>query len=117
MSRTLLAVGIVIAALVVVPPSVRAQGRCVAAKEKCVAKKVTRLLACNAAAESRGTAVDPACLEEQGARLNDPITGCFVKAEGAYPPCPKTGDAGTVEALVDAFVDDVVSELDPQYPA
>ena len=31
-------------------------------------------------------------------------------------PCATTGDAGSLEAKVDAFVHDVVTELDPGYP-
>ena len=39
------------------------------------------------------------------------------KAEKAWkPPCATTGDAGSLEAQVDAFVLDVVTALDPGYP-
>src|SRR2546422_606761 len=113
MSRTLLSVGSLVALAMAVPMPVRAQGRCGAAKEKCAAKKVAGLLACHIAAETRGTAVDPDCLDRQGAKLTDPISGCFFKAESTRPPCLTTGDADAIESKVDAFVQNVACEIFP----
>lgn len=93
-------------------PASAAASKCTAAKLKCVGKKECGLLACHAKAETKGVPVDPACLAKPPASFSS----CFAKAE-AKPPCNTNGDEAVMEAKTDAFVLDVVTELDPAYPA
>ncbi len=85
---------------------------CAAAKTKCVAKKVKGLLGCHQKAEIKGEALDTACTDKVIGKFGP----CFDKAE-TNTPCLTTADAGITEAKIDAFVLDVVQELDPGYPA
>lgn len=90
---------------------------CSAFKKKCVSRKVRGLLKCHAKAERKGFVPDPACLQKVMDRFDggaEPARGCFAVLEATYPgACLTTGDTATLEAKVDAFVDDVVNELDP----
>ena len=95
-----------------------ATGKCAAAKVTCAANRATGLLGCHSKAESKGVAVDPACVAKVAAKYSDPATGkgCMEKAE-AKPPCAQTGDAVCRAAAVDSFVGAVVAAVDPTYPA
>jgi len=104
---------------------VSAQNKCLSGKTKCVNKKMSGLLKCHNKAEKLGLAVDPACLAKTTGKFDGGTKGfpgsCFGKLEIKYPPgptpCLTYGDLGAQEAKVDAFVLDVVQELDPSYPA
>src|SRR5262245_3812533 len=92
--------------------------KCTAAKMKCVTTKATALLACPNKAEGKGVAVDPACVTKAEDKFDggvDPSKGCVQKTE-TKPPCATTGDVASLEALVDDFVDDAVTDLDPGFP-
>jgi hypothetical protein len=92
-------------------------GQCTAAKLKCASTKATGLLGCHVKAESRNMVVDPACVDRVAAKFTLPPNGCIEKAEAKLQPCVTNGDAGSLEATIDDFVLDVVSGLDPGYPA
>jgi hypothetical protein len=94
------------------PASAATASKCTAAKLKCAAKKECGLLGCHSKAETKGVAVDPACTT----KAQTSFPGCFTKAE-SKPPCnAPTGDAAVLENKIDAFVLDVVQEVDPGYP-
>jgi hypothetical protein len=100
-----------------------AQGpnKCLAAKNKCASRKMQALLKCHSRAEKTGVAVDPACTQRAMSKFDGgtaPAKGCFAKLEAANDgPCLTTDDTSAIETKIDAFVLDVVSELDPAYPA
>jgi hypothetical protein len=97
---------------------------CLAAKNKCVAKKTAGLLKCHQLAEKKGLPVsDPSiqtCLQKATDKFDGGVTpskGCFAKLEAKYPGgCLTTTDTAALENTVDGFVDAVVSALDPGYP-
>ncbi len=98
-----------------------ATAKCTSAKIKCANGKSTGLLGCHNKAEGKGIAVDPACTTKVQTKFDggiDPTKGCMGKAEKdlVKSPCSTTGDTGSLEAKVDAFVTDVVTELDPGFP-
>jgi hypothetical protein len=104
--------------ILLVPTAAQAQAttaKCTAAKIKCANGKATGLLGCHNKAEGKNVPVDPACISKVDTKFSLPAKGCMEKAE-SKPPCATTGDAGSLEAKVDAFVLDVVTELDPGYP-
>ena len=92
-------------------------------------KKTAGLLKCHITAEQGGLGLDAACVTKVKAKFDgtnlvppDPAKGCFEKLEAkedpANPPtlCLTHDDVGVLEDKVDAFVLDVVAELDPNYP-
>ncbi len=92
--------------------------KCQAKKKLCVAKKQQCLLGCHAKAEAKGLAVDGTCLAKCTAKFDggvNPAKGCFAKLE-AKGGCIKTGDTAAAEAIADAYVTNVVSNVDPGYP-
>ncbi len=101
--------------------SVQAQvpltAKCTAAKIKCVTGLTTADLKCHEKAEGKGVAVDPACTSKADIKFTDTVTnkGCMEKAE-SKPPCATTGDAAAIQADSDAFVNDIVTDVDPLYP-
>jgi hypothetical protein len=99
-----------------------AQNKCLAGKIKCVNKKMASLLKCHEKAERKGVTVDQACLAKGVAKFDGGTKGiaysCFGKLEAKNEgPCVTFGDLAAQEAKVDAFVADVVTELDPSYPS
>jgi hypothetical protein len=91
---------------------------CSAKKKGCVAKKAQALLKCHAKAEKKGEAVDPLCVQKAKDKFDggaDPTKGCFEKLE-AKGGCFTYNDTAALEAKIDAFVQDVVCELDPAAP-
>jgi hypothetical protein len=91
---------------------------CSAKKKGCIAKKTQALLKCHAKAEKKGVFVDPLCVQKAEDKFDggaDPTKGCFEKLE-AKPPCLTLDDTAALEAKIDAFVQDVVCELDPAAP-
>ncbi len=97
---------------------------CSAAKKKCVAKKTAALLKCHVHSETPGMSPDPAvrdqCLQTAREKFDggpDPSRGCFAKLEAKFSgSCLTVGDTTPLENKADAFVTDVVTELDPSYP-
>ncbi len=94
---------------------VPATAKCSAAKMKCANTKATGLLKCHNKAEGKGVAVDPACITKAEMKFSLPAKGCMEKAD-LKPPCATTGDAPSLEATIDAFVNDIVTDVDPMYP-
>jgi hypothetical protein len=109
----------VLAALVAAAPARAAfPNKCSAGKEKCVATKTAGLLACHVKAEAGGTVPDSLCLQKAYAKFDGgttPEKGCFERLESKYQ-CFTTDDTPAMEAMVDAFVLDIVADLDPGYP-
>jgi hypothetical protein len=106
-----------LAALLSLTGNAQAQNKCLAGKIKCVSKKKSCLLGVEAKARSKGVAPDAeklqACKDQYDGGVH-PAKGCFAKLEAKNDgPCVTTGDSGAFETKVDAFVDDVVTELDP----
>jgi hypothetical protein len=93
--------------------------KCQAAKTKCVIQAVKGLLGCHAAAEGKGIPVDPACLQKQRQKFDgnqlmppDPTRGCIQKLQ-AKGGCLTPDETAVMVASIDAFVLDVVTDLDP----
>jgi hypothetical protein len=82
--------------------------KCTGSKLKATGKKAAAKLKCHEKAVKKGVAADPDCL----AKAEEKFADAFAKAE-AKGGCLTTGDAGSVEGLVDTFVDDAVAALDP----
>jgi hypothetical protein len=113
-------------ALLISPTGAWAQAataKCTAGKIKCANGKATGLLGCHNKAETKNLPLDPACVSKVETKFSLPEKGCMEKLEAkavkdpVKSPCATSGDAGSLEAKVDAFVLDVVTELDPGYPA
>ena len=94
--------------------------RCAGAKTRCVMGKthvcgvagVRGMLKCNQTANSRSSPVDPECVLLAVNEMRD----CFRDAEKRLGPCLTVGDTATVQAKINAFTVDIVSDLDPLYP-
>ena len=108
------------------PPHAAAQNKCDAGKLKCVAKKKACLLNVETKALKKGVAVDAAKRQKCRDKFDggiDPSKGCIGKLEGKQQDgkpetlCTVTGDAVSLEATVDAFVDDILTDLVLDYPA
>src|SRR5437764_15435363 len=85
----------------VVPPDTGAQDKCGAAKLKAAGKKAYEKAACYAKARAKGIDVDATCLQ----KVELKFSAIFDK----YDPsgtCLTTGDAGAIEAKVDAWAQD-----------
>jgi hypothetical protein len=105
-SRQLVVVAV---SLLVVVPSLAAKdpaGRCTADKLKAVAKKTAAKLKCNAAAASKGAAVEAACL----AQAEEKFSAAWARIEGRGG-CVVSGDEGAIESKVDDYVTDVVTTV------
>lgn len=121
MPRTPLAVLAALAALLLATPSDATLNACAAAKKLCVAKKAAALLKCHAKNEKPPLGTTPAkfalCLQKAKDKFDggaNPAKGCFAKLEAKFPGgCLSINDTGNLENTVDAFVDDVICQLDP----
>jgi hypothetical protein len=80
--------------------------RCAASKVRATRMKIAAKLACHERALTRSGSVDQACL----AKAEAAFARAFARAE-ARGGCATTGDVGAMEAKVDSFIADVVSEL------
>lgn len=75
-----------------------------------VGDKARGKLHCHGQATSKGLAADSTCL----AKAEEKFSSAYAKAEAVVPStCLTIGDASALEAKLDAFVTDVVSELTP----
>jgi hypothetical protein len=113
------AVLVVVVVLGVLPGRGRASGtpaqRCAAAKIRAAGKKAACLLALDAKTAG-GAAANPTKLQRCRDHLSDPVRGAFAKAEGRGG-CATGGDAATVEAAIDGFVDSATAALDVGTPS
>jgi len=82
--------------------------KCLSGKEKAVAKKTVAKVACEAKAAQKLKPVDPTCLVKAGAAFMKAFGKAETQAKGG---CLTTGDASDLEALVDAFVQSLVTAL------
>src|SRR3989442_643765 len=80
--------------------------RCTAAKLKAVAEKTSAKLRCHASAAAKGGSVEAGCLSKAEEKFSG--TWADIEAKGG---CLRTGDEGTAESKVDAYVTDVVTSL------
>jgi hypothetical protein len=85
--------------------------KCAATKLQATGAKADGKLNCYVKAAKKGTLVDSGCLSTE----EDQFAAAFAKAESTSS-CFTTGDAAAIEAKVDAFVDEAVSQLLPIYP-
>jgi hypothetical protein len=121
MQRITVALVTLLAVLTLATPSHATLNACSAAKKKCVAKKAAALLKCHAKNEKPPVGLTPAsfaaCIQKAKDKFDgglDPAKGCFAKLEAKFPGgCLTISDTVPLEGKVDAFVDDVVCELDP----
>ena len=124
MGRLIVAVTVLVGALAFGTVAL-AQNKCDAGKLKCVAKKKACLLNVEGKALKKGIPVDSAkrqkCLDKfDGGAV--PAKGCIAKLEAkedlTKPEtiCSVTGDTASLEATVDAFVDDILTDLVLDYP-
>lgn len=81
--------------------------KCTSAKIGCINKKKACFLKCYGKAAKVGAAVDGMCLSKCSGKFDT----CFLKQD-LSGGCGITGDGPAMEAKVDAFVADVVAELD-----
>lgn len=92
--------------------------KCDAAKKKCVGKYAATVLGCHAKAEAKGVALDAGCIAKAAAKITGGGRGCFDKLDAKTPnDCAGTGDASLLLLHTDAVVRDVVTAVDPAYPA
>ncbi len=95
------------------------ESTCDAAKLACVAKRQACLLKVHATAEKSGSALDAAALQQCAAGAD----ACVAKAESKQNPgkqktlCSTVAQGSALGAIVDAFVTDVVTAIDPQFPS
>jgi hypothetical protein len=122
-ARSAVAGAVAVATVVAFGAVTSAQGpnKCLAGKNKCASKAMQGKLKCHTVAEHFGAAVSTACIQ----KTDDTYTGGAVAAKGCFAkleakndgPCITTGDSTAIGSKGDAFVLDVVQELDPGYPA
>src|SRR6266404_2224167 len=145
MSRNVIFGAALLAVLLAFGGAVHAQSKCEAGKMKCVIKKKSCLLGLESKALKTGVAPDAAkvakckikfggscdagpnlglaCVQASDCPSGACVKGCFTKldAKAPTPPdlaCPAgSGDAPAFETKVDNFVNDIITDLDPAYPA
>ncbi len=81
---------------------------CAAAKIKAVEKKVAAILQCVRKAVKVGGTVDKSCIEKAMSKFTERFT-----AAESLPNCVTSGDVDTIEAKVDSFIEELLSELLP----
>src|SRR5262245_10353608 len=82
--------------------------KCLSAKLKAVGKKAAANLACEAKAAQKLKAVDSACLGKADTGFATAFSKAETQAKGA---CATTGDAGALEATVNALVQSAIGAL------
>src|SRR5213594_1570993 len=88
-------------------PSSATLNKCQGSKIKGAGKKAACLAGLHAKDVGKGVPVDPAKVTKCEAKVG----AAYAKAE-AKGGCNTSGDAGAIESKVDAFIADVVNELD-----
>ncbi len=119
MSRFVLTLAL-LAGFAMITPAHAALNACASAKKQCVAKKTAAILKCHAMNEKPpgiSLVKFQACVQKAKDKFDggaNPAKGCFAKLEAKFPGgCLTTLDVANLEATVDAFVDDVICQLDP----
>jgi hypothetical protein len=101
-------------------PASAQQAKCIAGKTKCLSKKATGLLKCEATAETPGKPADPdagGCRTKVIGKFDggaEPAKGCFEKLENkSGNDCVTSDDTDAGEAAVDSCVASLVTAIDP----
>jgi hypothetical protein len=81
--------------------------KCTGSKLKAAGKKVGGRTGCFAKAAGNGVAVDPTCLQ----KYTNGFSAALQKAELKGDDCQTLGDATAIEAKIDSFSQDLVTEL------
>jgi hypothetical protein len=102
-------------------PALGASSACNAGKTACVSNKASCLMKAHQAAEKQGAPPDPAqlqkCRDKFDGGTKGFAAGCIGKLESKQDPkkpktiCSVTGDLVVLEGKVDAFVTDIVNEI------
>jgi hypothetical protein len=101
--------GIVAAvALAAAPASAQVESKCLSGKLKGAGGSAASQVNCEAKAAAKGQAVDPECVAKAEAKLQK----AFEKAENK-DDCIGTGDDPAAQAVVDAFVQELLDTLNP----
>jgi hypothetical protein len=90
-------------------PNGNLPSKCTSKKLKAAAKKATAKGKCYSKAATKGAGVDPLCLM----KATDKFTASWAKFEGPGNDCLTTGDVSDIENAVDAFVSQLVGDLEP----
>jgi len=85
----------------------QAMNKCQGAKIKDAGKKASCLAGLQAKAEATSTTVDPLKVQKCDAK----VSAAYAKLESKAGACNTSGDSTAIENKVDAFVNDLVSEL------
>lgn len=104
------------AALLVSNGTASAASKCTAGRIAAAGKKASGILKCHAKAEAKGAALDLNCVGKAVAKYNSDMGKATGKGDCVNAGLPNVVDA-TIEAKVDAFVNSVVAEIDPGFPA
>jgi hypothetical protein len=96
--------------------------KCAAKKQQCVDKYAVYLLKCHMKAELKALGPpDPLCVQKASNKFDggaNPAAGCFEKLEtAAAGGCYTNDDTAAQKSAADAFVNAVVTAVDPMYPA
>ena len=102
-----LAVAATIFAFTLSAGTANAVSKCAGAKLKAVGKKASCKLGIEAKEAGKAEAADPLKL----AGCETKFSAAIAKADSKGPDCTTGGDAGSLEAKIDAFVDDVDTEI------
>jgi hypothetical protein len=101
-------------------PASAQQAKCIAGKTKCMSKKGTGLLKCEATAETPGKLADPnagGCVTKVVGKFDggaEPAKGCFEKLENkSGNDCITFDDTASAEDAVDSCVASLVAAIDP----
>jgi hypothetical protein len=78
--------------------------KCAVAKQKAVVKKFASKLKCTEKAILKGATADPNCLSAADTKF----TAAMLKADATKGGCARTGDANSLEAVVDHAVNEIV---------
>jgi hypothetical protein len=90
---------------------VMTESSCASRKIRAAGKKAFKVLNCHRKAVNKGEVVDPSCVSDEDAAM----ILAFAAADG-MGDCLTMGDIGTIEGIVDAFVDDIVTDVRPITP-
>jgi len=108
-SPSLLA-AVLVAALLL--PNVAAASKCTAAKYKAIGNAAAKKAKCKAKAVRKGEAVDAECLAKVEAKLISKLSKAEQKGD-----CLTTGDENELLTIVDTFITQSMSALEPLPPA
>jgi hypothetical protein len=89
--------------------------KCDSKKVQTATKKAADKAGCHAKAVGKGIAVDPACLAKAEGKFSSATAKNESGTTGAT--CTNLGQAAALEAIVDAFIADLVDEVAPTGPA